>query len=164
MFETLSRAEPFAAETHVGAGFTVRFAEPMARFSLRARDRAQLEELLGDKLPGTIGDFDGRAMCLGPDEWLLRAPVGVSIALGAGQELSVTDVSERSLCLIVEGPCAAERLMSGCPLDLDRFAVGKATRTIYETVEIVLIRVSERCFHVEVWRSFAPWLWTALTI
>lgn len=164
MFETLSRTDSLTAETHIGAGFTVRFAEPMARFSLRARDRAQLEELLGDKLPDKIGDFDGQAMCLGPDEWLLRAPEGVSIALGAGQELSVTEVSERSLCLIVEGTRAAERLMSGCPLDLDRFAVGRATRTIYETVEIILIRVSETCFHVEVWRSFAPWLWTALTI
>jgi sarcosine oxidase subunit gamma len=53
--------------------------------------------------------------------------------------------------------------MSGCPLDLDRFVVGRATRTIYETVEIILIRETEDRFHVEVWRSFASWLWTALT-
>jgi sarcosine oxidase, subunit gamma len=53
--------------------------------------------------------------------------------------------------------------MSGCPQDLDLFAVGKASRTIYETVEIILIREAKDRFHVEVWRSFAPWLWTALT-
>jgi sarcosine oxidase, subunit gamma len=53
--------------------------------------------------------------------------------------------------------------MSGCPQDLDRFAVGKASRTIFETVEIILIREDEHQFHIEVWRSFASWLWTALT-
>jgi sarcosine oxidase, subunit gamma len=64
---------------------------------------------------------------------------------------------------VVEGPRSAEILNAGCPLDLDRFAVGRATRTIFETVEIVLLRLSEDRFHVEVWRSFAPWMWTALT-
>jgi sarcosine oxidase, subunit gamma len=77
--------------------------------------------------------------------------------------LAVTDVSERAVCLIVEGARAAEVLMSGCPLDLELFAAGRATRTVYETVEIILIREADDCFHVEVWRSFAPWLWTALT-
>jgi sarcosine oxidase subunit gamma len=83
--------------------------------------------------------------------------------MAKGLALAVTDISERAICLIVEGPHAAQTLMSGCPLDLDSFAVGRATRTIYETVEITLIREAEDRFHVEVWRSFAPWLWTALT-
>jgi sarcosine oxidase subunit gamma len=47
--------------------------------------------------------------------------------------------------------------------DLDRFAVGRATRTIFETVEVILIREDADRFQVEVWRSFADWLWTALT-
>ena len=46
---------------------------------------------------------------------------------------------------------------------LELFAVGKASRTIYETVEIILTREAGDRFHIEVWRSFAPWLWTALT-
>jgi len=53
--------------------------------------------------------------------------------------------------------------MAGCPLDLNQFAVGRATRTIYETVEIIILREAEDRFHVEVWRSFSEWLWTAMT-
>ena len=52
--------------------------------------------------------------------------------------------------------------MSGCPLDLERMAVGRGTRTIYEAVEIVVIKCAPDAFRVEVWRSFAPWLWAAL--
>lgn len=103
-------------------------------------------------------------MCLGPDEWLMRAPAGTVISVSEGLPVAVIDVSERAICLVVEGTRATELLMSGCPLDLHNFPVGKATRTIYETVEIVLIREAEHCFHVEVWRSFAPWLWAALTM
>ena len=82
---------------------------------------------------------------------------------GAGLPVAITDISERAICLVLEGPRAAELLMTGCPLDLDNFAVGRATRTIYETVEIIIIREGEDRFHVEVWRSFAAWLWTAFT-
>jgi sarcosine oxidase subunit gamma len=71
-------------------------------------------------------------------------------------------VSERSVCLIVEGARAAEVIAAGCPLDLDRFALGRATRTVFETAEIILLRTGEDRFEVEVWRSFAPWLRTAL--
>jgi sarcosine oxidase subunit gamma len=102
-------------------------------------------------------------MCLGPDEWYLRSAIGTAIPPGEGLPLAVIDISERSICLIVEGPRASEILMAGCPLDLDQFAVGRATRTIYETVEIIVMRDAEDRFHVEVWRSFAAWLWTAMT-
>jgi len=54
-------------------------------------------------------------------------------------------------------------LMSGCPLDLNKFAVGQVTRTIYETVEVIIIREAEDRFHVELWRSFAAWFWIAMT-
>jgi sarcosine oxidase subunit gamma len=157
------RAEPVPTKPFVAAGVTISLAPPMARYSLRARQAQVLEALLGVKVPTKIGATEGSVACLGPDEWLLRAPAGTSIPLGEGLPIAVTNVSERSVCLIVEGPDAAKLLMSGCPLDLDRFAVGRATRTIYETVEIILIRETEDCFHVEVWRSFAAWLWTALT-
>lgn len=157
------RAEPVPATPFSTDGVTISLAPPMARYSLRARQAQVLEALLGVKVPTKIGATEGSVACLGPDEWLLRALAGTSIPLGEGLPIAVTNVSERSACLIVEGPDAATLLMSGCPLDLDRFAVGRATRTIYETVEIILIRETEDCFHVEVWRSFAAWLWTALT-
>lgn len=165
MAEALTRAEPVALEPFVAQGVAITLAPPMARFSLRARDRdrAALEVLLGRRLPAKIGTTAGEIACLGPDEWLLRCAQGTAIPLGEGLALAVTEISERAVCLIVEGPRAAEVLMAGCPLDLDRFVRGRATRTIFETVEIILIRSGENRFEVEVWRSFAPWLHLALT-
>jgi sarcosine oxidase subunit gamma len=87
----------------------------------------------------------------------------MKLADGSGLPVAITDVSERSICITIEGAAAAAVLMAGCSLDLDQFAVGRATRTIFETVEIVIVRETENRFQVEVWRSFADWLWTALT-
>jgi len=77
--------------------------------------------------------------------------------------VSIVDVSSRAIGIIVEGPNAAALIGAGCPLDLARMAPGRATRTLFETVEIILIRTSETRFHIEVWRSFAPWLFGALS-
>jgi len=163
MSEALGRAEPVLPEPFAAAGVTIALAPPLARFSLRARDRETLEVLLGRKLPGKIGTTDGEIACLGPDEWLLRSAQGTAIPLGEILPVAITEISERAVCLIVEGPRAAEVLMAGCPLDLELFATGRATRTIFESVEIILIRSGEHRFEVEVWRSFAPWLHLALT-
>ena len=163
MSEALTRTEPVTHAAFVRDSVTISLAPPSARFSLRARDPAALEALLGRKLPAKIGAMEGEIACLGPDEWLLRTADGAAVPMGEGLPLAITDVSERAICLIVEGPRAAAVLMAGCPLDLDRFAIGRATRTIFETVEIILIRSGEHRFEVEVWRSFAPWLHLALT-
>ncbi len=163
MSDALARNEPILATPYIAAGVTISLAPPMARTSLRALQPQALETLLNVKLPKKIGETAGGIACLGPDEWLMRAPPGTTIPRGEGLPVAIIDVSERSLCFVVEGPRASEILMSGCPLDLDHFAVDRATRTIYETVEIILIREAEDRFHVEVWRSFAHWLWTALT-
>jgi sarcosine oxidase, subunit gamma len=163
MSDLLSRSEPVPATPFVADGLTISLAPPMARYSLRARQAQALETLLNVKVPKKIGATEGGIACLGPDEWLLRAATDTIVLAGQGLPVSVTDISERAICLHVEGRRAAEILMSGCPLDLDNFAVGRATRTIYETVEIILIREAEDRFNVEVWRSFASWLWTALT-
>jgi sarcosine oxidase, subunit gamma len=163
MSEALARSEPVPTQPFVADHVKISLAPPMARYSLRARQGQALETLLGVKVPKKIGAAEGSIVCLGPDEWLMRTEAGIRVQTGAGLAASVTDVSDRSICLIVEGPQAAQLIMSGCPQDLDRFPVGKASRTIYETVEIILIRETEDRFHVEVWRSFASWLWTALT-
>lgn len=162
MSDALARTEPVLAEPFVGDGVTIALAPPMARFSLRAHQAQALETVLGIKLPKRIGENEAGISCLGPDEWLLRAPAESTLSTGAGLPVAITEISERSVCLIVEGVRAADVLAAGCPLDLDRFAVGRATRTVFETVEIVLLRTGEDRFEVEVWRSFAPWLRTAL--
>jgi sarcosine oxidase, subunit gamma len=163
MPDMLVRSDPVAATPFEAPSVSISLAPPMVRYSLRARQVQALEAVLKVKVPKQIGTTSGGIACLGPDEWLMRAPSGTALTVGEGLPVAVTDVSERSICLEIEGSRAAEVLMSGCPLDLDDFPVGKATRTIYETVEIIVIREAKHCFHVEVWRSFAPWLWTALS-
>lgn len=157
------RAEPVSKEPYVADCVTISLAPPMARYSLRARQAQALETLLGVKVPKKIGAIEGDIACIGPDEWLMRAAPGTTIPTGKGLAVAITDISERSVCLIIEGARAKSILASGCPLDLDKFAVGRPARTIYENVEIILIHESEQRWQVEVWRSFAPWLWTALT-
>ena len=162
MSEALARTDPIPSSGFVGEGVVVSLAAPMARFALRARQPQVLEKLLGFKLPRQIGATDEGMACLGPDEWLLRAPAGTTLASAEGLPVAITEVSERSVCLIVEGARAAQVVAAGCPLDLDRFAMGRVTRTVFETVEIILLRTGEDRFEIEVWRSFAPWLRTAL--
>ena len=81
-----------------------------------------------------------------------------------GTAHSLVDVSHRQIGLIASGPAAARVLNAGCPLDLDlkAFPVGFATRTLFDKAEIVLWRRAEATFHVEVWRSFAPYLAASL--
>ena len=105
------------------------------------------------------------ALWLGPDEWLLIAAEkdapGIERAFGGMEEPhSLVDVSHRNLGFVVEGRAAEVVLNSGCPLDLDltAFPVGMCTRTVFDKAEIVLWRTGEQTFHVEVWRSFAPYV------
>ena len=138
------------------------FAPPSARYVLRGRNAALLEEATRLQLPRQIGETrDGVAM-LGPDEWLALLPEGSRLPMGEGQPVSVVDVSNRSVGIIVEGPQAVDILSAGCPLDLAHWPIGRASRTIFDLVEIILIREADARFRVEVWRSFAPWLMAAL--
>ncbi len=132
------------------------------RYSLRARDVAQLAAVTGLTLPEKIGETREGVAMLGPDEWLALLPQDSALPMGEGHSCCVVDVSERSVGFIVEGAEAVDVLSAGCPLDLARWPIGRASRTIFELVEVVIIREAETRFRVEVWRSFAPWLWEAL--
>ena len=163
MSDVLIRNEPVPETPYLAAGVTISLAGPMQRYALRARRAEDLETVLKAPLPRHIGASEGGIACLGPDEWYLRTEAGAAIPTASGLPVAITDISDRSICLVLEGPRAAEILMSGCPLDLDNFAVSRATRTIYETVEVIIIREAEDRFHVELWRSFAAWFWIAIT-
>ena len=111
------------------------------------------------------------AISLGPDEWLLIAEDGVAeslaheIAAALGTHFhSLVDISHRNTGFDVAGAEAATVLASGNPLDLhlSTFPVGMATRTIFSKTEIVLWRKSSDTFHVELWRSFVPFVWGLL--
>ena len=155
-----------------GPRFTLSEAPPAARFILRGGEAVRLAcgMVFGAEPPpklGPAGEGAGRAaLWLGPDEWLLIADGGDVTAIGDvlesvlnGTAHSLVDVSHRQIGLIASGRAAARVLNAGCPLDLDphAFPVGFATRSLFEKVEIVLWRRAETTFHVEVWRSFAPY-------
>ena len=142
-----------------GLPVTLSPAAPQARWSLRAKDNAALASTIGRALPDRIGTHAGGIARLGPDEWYA---MGVTLASVAGQPLSMVDVSARAVGFTLTGPGAVAALTRGCPLDLAKFTPGRATRTVFETVEVQIWMIAPDQFHVEVWRSFAPWLWHAL--
>ena len=60
------------------------------------------------------------------------------------------------MTLAVEGALACDLLATGCPLDLAAMPVGEGTRTVFDTVPVVLTREAEDRFDLAVWRSFMP--------
>jgi sarcosine oxidase, subunit gamma len=160
-----------------GPRFAIAEAPPAARFVLRGGEGARVASgmAFGAEPPprlGRAGEGAGRAaLWLGPDEWLMIAEGAESPPLGDmlesvldGTAHSLVDISHRQIGLIVSGSAAARVLNAGCPLDLDAnaFPVGMATRTLFDKAEIVLWRRAEATLHVEVWRSFAPYLAASL--
>ena len=111
------------------------------------------------------------ALWLGPDEWLLLAEDGAAPRIMAELDAalsplphSLVDVSQRQVGLRLARAEAVPMLASGCPLDLhlQAFPVGMCTRTVLHKSEIVLWRREEQAFHIEVARSFLPYLWGTL--
>jgi len=145
-----------------GAPVTLAPAAPMHRWSLRARDAGVLAAAIGRDLPQDINTHLHGIARLGPDEWYALLPAAETIEVAAGQPLAVVEVSDRAVGFVLSGPGAAAALARGCPLDLTRLTPGRATRTVFETVEVQIWALAPEQFHVEVWRSFAPWLWHAL--
>jgi sarcosine oxidase, subunit gamma len=173
--EARSPLEGFAFPA--GPRFALSEAPPAARFILRGGEavRVACGMVFGAEPPselGPAGEGGGRAaLWLGPDEWLLIADGADAAAIDdvlesvlEGIAHSLVDVSHRQIGLIASGPAAARALNAGCPLDLDphAFPVGMATRTVFDKVEIVLWSRAPATFHVEVWRSFAPYLAASL--
>lgn len=106
------------------------------------------------------------ALWQGPDEWLLIADGDagdLAAKLGAaltGLFHSLVDVSHRQTAIEVLGPGAARMLNASVPLDLDlsAFPVGMATRTLLMKAEVGLWRREAERFHLEVARSFCPYV------
>jgi sarcosine oxidase, subunit gamma len=169
MVETALRREPLDRRmaVEVKSRLAIAAAPPAARFVLRgpqAAVRAACDRM-GLALPEAINratsDNDRAAFMLGPDEWLLIAPDGFTLAPpNATEPCSIVDVSHRNTGIAVSGTLAPDVLSSGVMLDLDEaaFPIGMATRTLFAKAEIVLWRRRQLEFHIEVWRSFAPYL------
>ncbi len=113
----------------------------------------------------------GAALWLGPDEWLILVQQGTGAAL-ADQlaedqaPISLVDISHRDVALRVTGPDAAMLLNGAIPLDLapEAFPPGMCARTIFEKAEIVLWRRALEEWHIEIARSFAPYVRELLAV
>lgn len=148
-------------------------AAPATRISLRA-PAASVEALsgaLGVSLPvrpKTSASANGlHALWIGPDEWLVIDENGSDLVARAGQSgvlHSAADVSHRNNAIIVSGPRVAETINGSCSqnLSLEVFPVGACSRTLLGKAEIVLYRTAEDTFRVEVWRSFATYVFGLL--
>lgn len=164
---------------YIAASPLVRPLPPATRLLLRGNSDVMAAALGALGLPfaetacRAVSASGRAALWLGPDERLLLGPQaelsGLSQLLGAalaGRAHSLVDVSHRQCALEVSGPQAGLLLNCGCPLDLDpaAFPVGMCTRTVLAKAEIVLWRTAERSFHLEVWRSFAPYVSKVLAL
>ena len=157
----------------VTASLAVWGLPPAARYVLRGGPavRSAAQAALGFAVPESAcragGDGERAALWLGPDEWLLIAPLRFDSALPAMLQHalsqlphSLVDVSHRQTALAVAGEQAATLLAAGCPLDLDEsaFPTGMCTRTMLAKAEIALWRTGALEFRIEVWRSFAAFV------
>jgi sarcosine oxidase subunit gamma len=165
-------------EAEILGGVSLRPAPAAVRLILRGTAAVEpASAALGLAIPArpcssTLSTDGSRAaLWLGPDEWLLllpgadadRAMADLSRALATTPH-SLVEVSDRQVGLIVEGEQAATALNMFVPLDLAEaaFPLAMATRTLLEKAEIVLWRRGVTSFHVEVWRSFSPYVVTLL--
>jgi sarcosine oxidase, subunit gamma len=151
-----------------GLPVIVRPAPDAARFSLRI-DPKHLEATSMAfvlRLPAVISGMaasGGRtAICLGPDEWYLMSPLseGEAIERGFGELYrttvhSLVDIGHREIGIDIEGDGAALALRSAIAFDVEAMPVGSGCRTLFDTVQIILLREADSRFRVEVPRSFA---------
>ena len=159
---------PFAPTTGTGpVSLTVQ--PEAARFNLRIDlgHVAAASNAFGLTLPTVIGqgaaNGSRRALCLGPDEWVLSAAGTDSAAIRAAfagryADLphSLVEISDREIAVTLEGPEATTLLAVGCPADVAGFDVSTGSRTIFDGVQVVLYRDALDRFTMEVWRSFLP--------
>ncbi len=110
------------------------------------------------------------ALCLGPDEWQLYAPLAASDAIEAafaaalravpaqpGRHRPPRDRHQRRRTRGRAGASLGLRFRSRRP-----WPTGTGMRTIFDKAQIVLIRHGDDRFRIEVWRSFATHVWGLL--
>jgi sarcosine oxidase, subunit gamma len=169
---------PSTTSIEVRNCFRLAPAPPSARFTLRLRagSLADVPRDTGIALDIPINRCvttgSRSSTRLGPDEWLLRAPLGEAELLAAAIAATLgdipharIDIGHRHTALHLEGPKAADMLNAGCPLDLaaKTFPTGAATRTLLGKAEIILWRWSDApAYEIECGRSFAPYVWEFL--
>lgn len=165
-------ARPWAGH---GDPLVIRRAEEAARFSFRIdpRELDAASKAYGLKLPRAIGEMassDGRtAACLGPDEWYLIAPLSERDGIERAFESiyataihSLVDIGHRETGIELSGAAAAFALQAAIAFDIEAMPVGRGCRTLFDRVQIILLREAADRFRIEVWHSFADHVWHLL--
>ncbi len=146
----------------------VKPATDAARFSLRIDPKGldAASTAFGLSLPETIGGMvssgERIAVCLGPDEWYLVAPLSEQetiersfVQLYSAVVHSLVDVGHREVGIEISGADAAFALQSAIAFDLEAMPAGSGCRTLIDKVQIILLREAADRFRIEVWHSFA---------
>jgi len=117
--------------------------------------------------PTTTAEIpEGLALCLGPDEWLVRGEPWSAVAGGAAEARwrtvadAAVDVSAQWTSLAVTGPDAADVLAAGCSIDLHPtiFRAGRCAQTLVARVPAIVAKLDTGGYHLLVRRSFAGYL------
>ena len=146
-----------------------------ARFSLLVdpSSRSVISRAFGIEIPIKIGRHiageNRSALCLGPDEWVLYGELVDAPAISqAFAEIyvhaphSLTDISDREMAIQISGLQAQELLSTSCSRDISAIPAGRGTRTLFDTVPVILLKTSETEFRMECWRSYLPHIWALL--
>ncbi len=153
--------------------FEVEELDVLSRFVFRGDDAtaeavaAETGITLAQPINRASSGDGGTSLRVGPDEWLVlvNAPhtpefLAATARVGSTHHYALVDVSHRNVGMDFKGAGVATELATACPqaLELDRFAVDRCTRTVFAKAEIILWRRAEDRFHMEVWRSFVPYV------
>jgi sarcosine oxidase subunit gamma len=150
-------AARFAAATSGSGGHVLLEEVPfLTQVNLRAdpqgRAAGEAGLALGCALPLEPGTSaragEVRVLWLGPDEWLVMAPLGSDVearlrAAVAGEPASVTDVSAQRTVVRVAGSRARDLLAHGCSLDLHPrvFGAGACAQAMLARAQVVLVSI-----------------------
>ena len=166
--ERAERRPVLAGHRFANAHVTLAPAAPATRWSVRG-EAQEAGKALGIDLPtsanATTRDGTRTALMLGPDEWfVVDETVDERPDTPSADTFVTVDVSHRNVGFTVAGSGAVATLNAGCPRDLRErsFPVGTGARTVLGKAEVVLLRTGKEKFHVECWRSFAPYVWAFL--
>ena len=133
--------------------------------------RAAVAGVLRSELPKAPNTVSGRALWLGPDEWLIVSDsdvTGVLETVLEGEHCAIVDVSEARAVLELSGPGAPDVLASGCRLDLEALRPGSCAQTVLARAHVLLEPRKGGVWLLYVGRSFAAyaraWLEDAIAL
>ena len=149
----------------------------IGKFSLRCKEpmRADLGQAIGMDLPTRIGgnaqSGTRRVICVSPDEWMIHCGENeredITRMCADVYEAachSLVDISFREVGVSISGQQSATLLSMFCARDFSKIAVGGGVRTLFDNVQIVLIRDTAQDYHLYAWRSFYPHLRNLLQV